>query len=517
MFFHMMSTPVMAFRGDSAVAARRAKDHFISGSTLQLMGNRHGEAVLEFQQSLRYDSSAVTAAAMTRSLIELRKFSMAQESARLATRLDSTYAEAWELLAEVLVNEGRYDDAVAAYERLRALQPNRRQLYTLARLYEPRNARRAADIYETLVRTDPDVTIYERLAALYTRLRDYAGLARALEGASALDPINPAIARDLAPLLFRLHRHGDALRVLMAWSNAIQPSESEVDVWTSALAYVVDDSTVFAAPQPTDTLIFVVDRALERFQSSWPVMVLSGALSLRLADHRRAARCFEACLKASGATADAPLQVAGAWFSNGEWQRGFDVLARTAPQFGSDARFPYLMGIACMNMNNDSAARVMFDHTVHIDSMYTDAWVQLGMLRDMAGLQEASDIAYERALSIEPDNHLANNNYAYSLAVRGQRLDRARVMSWKAVQQVPGSASYLDTYAWVLFKQGDLDAARSAIERAIARGGSATNYDHYGDILEALGQLDDAVRAWQKALDLDPDRLSVASKISRYR
>jgi tetratricopeptide (TPR) repeat protein len=82
---------------------------------------------------------------------------------------------------------------------------------------------------------------------------------------------------------------------------------------------------------------------------------------------------------------------------------------------------------------------------------------------------------------------------------------------------MPTNPSYLDTHAWVLFQLGLPDEARRYIERALHYGASATIHEHHGDILEALGLLDDAVRAWQEALRMDPDRNSAASRISRYR
>jgi len=82
---------------------------------------------------------------------------------------------------------------------------------------------------------------------------------------------------------------------------------------------------------------------------------------------------------------------------------------------------------------------------------------------------------------------------------------------------MPSNPSYLDTHAWVLFQLGLPDEARRYIERAIQHGPSATIYEHHGDILEAIGLLDEAVRAWSEALRLDPERHSAASRISRYR
>jgi tetratricopeptide (TPR) repeat protein len=161
---------------DSVARARKAKEFFISGTTLQIQGNRHAEAVIDFQQSLRYDSSAVTLTAMARSYRELKKLELALETVNLALARDVSSRDAWELLAEIEILRGRYDEGLAAYERILEFKPTKRQLYTLARLYEPRNAQRAIEIYERIVATSPDITMYMRLSATRARARCWYSL-----------------------------------------------------------------------------------------------------------------------------------------------------------------------------------------------------------------------------------------------------------------------------------------------------------------------------------------------------
>ncbi len=119
---------------DSTDRVRTARRYFIAGTTLQLQGNRHAEAILEFQESLRFDSAVVTLVAIARSYIELKKLDRAETYVQLALARDSVRSEAWELLAELHIASGRYDDGIVAYERILQLEPTRRQLYTLARL-----------------------------------------------------------------------------------------------------------------------------------------------------------------------------------------------------------------------------------------------------------------------------------------------------------------------------------------------------------------------------------------------
>ena len=76
---------------------------------------------------------------------------------------------------------------------------------------------------------------------------------------------------------------------------------------------------------------------------------------------------------------------------------------------------------------------------------------------------------YERVLKMQPNDANILNSYAYRLAVDGRRLDEAEQMSRRSLKAEPDNPFYLDTYAWILHRQGRDDEARPYIEKAIQR------------------------------------------------
>ena len=123
------------------------------------------------------------------------------------------------------------------------------------------------------------------------------------------------------------------------------------------------------------------------------------------------------------------------------------------------------------------------------------------------GLKEydKSDLAYEGALDYNPNSDHVLNNYSYFLSLRKENLDVALKMSTKLIQRNPDNPTYLDTHAWVLFNHGDFKQAKIYIEKAInlSEDVSGTLIEHYGDILFKLGEVDEAVKQWQKAKSMD--------------
>lgn len=127
---------------------------------------------------------------------------------------------------------------------------------------------------------------------------------------------------------------------------------------------------------------------------------------------------------------------------------------------------------------------------------------------------------YDNSLLLNPDNSLTLNNYAYYLSLRGEDLDRAEQMSRKSLDIDADNPTFLDTYAWIQFQKRNYKEAKkyqqAAIEKTPAKDVSAELYSHYGDILFMLGELDEAVDNWKKALELDPDNQLLMKKV-RHR
>jgi len=124
---------------------------------------------------------------------------------------------------------------------------------------------------------------------------------------------------------------------------------------------------------------------------------------------------------------------------------------------------------------------------------------------------------YQNALDINPGNTGAMNNFAYGLAVDGNRLDQAERMAALAVKGNPDNVNFVDTYAWVFFVKGDYDMALLYIKRAAELekdNPSQEMLEHYGDILFKHGEVDEAVEKWKAALEIDPSNELLQRKIN---
>ncbi len=167
-------------------------------------------------------------------------------------------------------------------------------------------------------------------------------------------------------------------------------------------------------------------------------------------------------------------------------------------------------------------------------------------------LPDSAIVEYDKAVSLDPENYMAMNNAAYYMSERGQNLDRASLYASLAVDSDPQNPTYLDTYAWVLFKKKEYKQARDVMDRAlrvysliedstatapveipddsaavedvieVVEEVSAENvvgepsveiFDHAGDIYYMAGEPEKALQFWKAALDLTPDDPKIRRKV----
>ena len=92
-------------------------------------------------------------------------------------------------------------------------------------------------------------------------------------------------------------------------------------------------------------------------------------------------------------------------------------------------------------------------------------------------------------------------------------------MSGKTVELEPNNSTFLDTYAWILYQQGNYTLAKLYIDKAVSNmkedEESDVIYDHAGDIYSALNDQKKALEMWQKALSINSENADVKLKIEK--
>ncbi|MEE9296821.1 MAG: hypothetical protein V3W34_17900, partial [Phycisphaerae bacterium] len=109
-----------------------------------------------------------------------------------------------------------------------------------------------------------------------------------------------------------------------------------------------------------------------------------------------------------------------------------------------------------------------------------------------------------------------HNDLGYSLADAGLRLDEAESMIRYDLARFPTNGAYLDSFGWVLYKKSEFERALRWLEKAanvLAREDPVV-YDHLGDVLWRLREPDQAVKHWDKAVELTTEELKEMDRLN---
>lgn len=204
-----------------------------------------------------------------------------------------------------------------------------------------------------------------------------------------------------------------------------------------------------------------------------------------------------------------------------DFTKAAQFAADAEQQHPDDPRFPRLEASALYNAGQKSRAIDVLEAAVK--QFPKDPSTQL-VLVDMysnVGRKADAERAVRQLLMVDPMNADALNFLGYMLAERGEKLDEAIRLVNEALKQDPDNGAYLDSLGWAYFRRGDLDDAEKYIAQAAARlPMNAEIQEHLGDVKAKRGRWQDAISAWQRALDTDGaeiDKAAIAKKIENAK
>lgn len=125
------------------------------------------------------------------------------------------------------------------------------------------------------------------------------------------------------------------------------------------------------------------------------------------------------------------------------------------------------------------------------------------MLR--VGQSDAAIAEYRRALKRWPDSPMAMNALGYTLTYYGDDLREAAKLIEKAYELEPDSAAVIDSYGWVLHRQGKSAEALPHLERAWEILQDPEVAAHLVEVLWTLGRHDDALTLLDEAEAMGED------------
>jgi tetratricopeptide (TPR) repeat protein len=523
-----------------------ALQHFIDGSVNELKGE-FAQAVLDYQEALRYDKDHAIYFALSRAYGMLNKTVPALEAAREAVALAPTVREYRRNLAAMYLASMKPDSAILQYEELVRLDSsNIESWFNLARLYQGRAPLKALDLYRRITeRFGPQWDVLLQTADLCNKLSKFDQAAAALRQMSEIDPGNTELRHTLAQTYARAQMYDSALAVYktlreadpdnldiiseMAGLNLIQKHyttaardfdrilrldsvnvDAKIHIGELYFDQSGKDSTLI--PRTREIFEKIRDQAPKDWRPYW----FLGAIAALSKDDSASVQNFRTVTELASWNADGWVYLSSVFFNSNNFAEMAKVLESAVKVLPDDFRVNFFLGVAYSRLNRNVDAVRVLEHARSINKTDQDAISQLALVYEALKHYAEADSLYEEALRLDPKNDLILNNYSYSLAERNMQLERALSMAREAVDAKPQNGSYLDTMGWIYFRLGRYREAEKYVKQAIATGEtSPVVYEHLGDIYFKLNNRDAAIEQWNMALQLDHSNSALRAKITR--
>ena len=488
----------------------------------------------------------------------LRNDSLAQQCLLKAVELEPNNPTFLESVAQMYIRQQDYPKAITVVEQLYDQDKSRDEL--LERLFDLYQETGDNDkAVETLNRIEANEGKSERLSfaksQIYTRMGNKAAAIAEMKTLADQYPYDLNYRGLYADMLLRndeeeqalklyheiLAEEPDNTRALVSLRSyyRVQGETEKVDSITEQILLNKNTTTeqriylmrqVVADSERTDgdstRVLALFHKMLAQPQQNDDIATLCAAyMDLKKMPQDSVKAMLQTVLRIAPDNAAARLQLVSYTWDRKDHNEVISLCQEARQYNPEEMAFYYYQGMAYYQEEDHDKALEAFQNGISVidedsnPAIVSDFYAVMGDLLHQKGMTREAFEAYDSCLQWKDDNVMCLNNYAYFLSEMGEQLDKAEQMSYKTIKAEPKSATYLDTYAWILFMQQRYSEAKIYIDQALQNDSdsSAVITEHAGDIYIQNREPERAVELWQQALKKDPNNKVLIRKIKNKK
>lgn len=418
--------------------------------------------------------------------------------------------QVYSMLASFYKETKEYDKAIAAFDKLESLQGvDQGTSIEKYNLYFLLNKETKADAeIDKLVSKYPTESRYKVVRGdIYMKQKMPEKAFEIYQRVLKDDPRNPYVYVSLSEYYKSANQPEKALESIV---NALKSEQLDVDTKVSVLGqYVqklVQDSTKLVETESLFKLL--VDRYPLEEQ-------VHGYYAVFLQYQKRNTEAIselETMININPKNQQTWMQLIQIYIGDKNFNQILTITSRAIENLPKLPVWYFYRGIAQFQLADYNGALLSYKRGLPlIDAeqvnMKSDFYAQIADTYFKTEKKDSAFVNYELSLAANPTNIMVMNNYAYYLSLEKLELKKAERMSGKTVELEPKNSTYLDTYAWILYQEGNYSLAKFYIERAVDNLKKEEDHgiilEHYGDILWMSGTGNDtkALEMWQKSYD----------------
>ena len=472
---------------------------------------------------------------------------------RQACSLDSHNPYYLETLAALYLDKRNAEAAIPVLERMAAIQTRRSDILSqLVQLYstvgDSDKAIGALRRIEVLEGPSPDLTIEK-----FRLFKDRGMLDSAFVQLQALCDDAPHDMNLRVVVGSQYMQVGDTARALQIYDEVRRQEPSNVNLQLATMDYLRDrgdhdtynrlrDSMLFLPDATSQLRVLLVrsyisdvqrdstyaprltaafDTLLARPQRDADVLLMKAAYQTFAKEPQEALmQTMRKVLEVDPGNETALRELLQYYAGQDDDRAVEDICRRGLNYHPEEIAYAYYLGMALAQQQKLTAAADILQQGLRVRTddvhpyLVSNVFAVLGDIYHQQQREDLAFAAYDSALVYQDDNIMCLNNYAYYLSLREEQLDRAEEMSYRTIRQEPDNITYLDTYAWILFKKQDYVHARRYMDKVVNPDKTDQELlsddqllgnllEHAGDIYAHLGDIDTALRLWKLALRKD--------------
>ncbi|QNN41422.1 tetratricopeptide repeat protein [Pedobacter roseus] len=399
--------------------------------------------------------------------------------------------------AQFLANQ--LDDAKKTYDEIQVKFGDSRDLTNARKRFQANGSATESDIVKLLEGNQADVKNYLYAAGLLLQKGNDPEALKVLVKAQQLEPGNFEVNLALADIYRRQKNDEAAFASLkLAFQSAEMPLTEKVKIIAALFPKL---SQPIVAKNVTELSRLVA----EKNPADAKALALYGDVLYQQNNLKEALVQYQAALKLNEQVYVVWEQVINIQTLLGHYDEAIKVGDEALTIYPNQASLYYYMAYAQYKTGKYEPAMSNLKTSLQLDVENKSLQAQIYALQGDIFINQnnfsAAKTAFEKTISLEPDNYLIMNNYAYYLALKNDDLAKAAKYAETAANGMPNNPSIIDTYAFILFKQQKYDLAKTWIEKALQNNSNKNGVylERYGDILFMKGEKDEAVIQWQKA------------------
>lgn len=406
-------------------------------------------------------------------------------------------------LANSLIYQGKYKDALKVYDAMESqigtneeLAMRKNKLYLGLKDFDGA----LKEIQKLLNQNPNEVRYLSMLAEMYQKIGKSKEAMETYEKIKSLDPHNPYVQLSLADYYEKAGERQKSIKIL---EEAFRNPEMSID---SKMQILVNYFTVTEKDKEArKEAIRLAEVTVEAHPEEAKARAMYGDYLYRENENEKAAEQYREALKLDKNHFMVWSQLMFIYSETEAFDSMATGSAAAIELFPLQPTFYFFNGVANIQIKNFAQAIVSLnegkDLVIDNNLLKGQFYANLGEAYYRNKQSAKAYEAFDKCLEFEPDNLVISNNYAYYLSLDGIDLEKAEKMSRKTIEKEPNSATYLDTYAWILYGLKRYDEAEIKLRKALDNGGlnSAVVIEHYGDVLFKLSRIEEALKYWKLA------------------